>query len=414
MTLADHPPTLELQSLIAAGATELLARLRAAGTEPDAAADQATLVVAAVAQHLAQGGVCRTEGLLEVLPDGFGFLRSPRHDVQAKPYDVFVSAAQIRHLRLRTGHRVRGPVRLPRAGERCLGLARVDDANGAGEAELAARAAFGARHAVLPTRPLPLAAGDDRDLAAIGLLAPWACGQRVLLVLPPDVGGGALLRRLARALAERTPALRRVLLLLDQRPEVHAAAHREFDDAPATTVLATTFDEPPARHGAVAEFALALAQREAEAGHDVVLLCDSLTALARADNLALAPTGRLLCAGCDAAAVQRGKRLFAAARALEGGGTLTVLATAVAGPTATDAAILEPFRHRGNAEAAFVAAATPGDAELDPLATFTRSEDLVLPPAALAVYRQQRAELAALPATARAAAVARWLAQPGR
>jgi transcription termination factor Rho len=395
----DQPRTadqLDLATLDAQPADDLAVQLRRLGAEPGAELGHGDLVLAIVERHLAAGGTARATGVLEVLADGFGFLRSARHDCRPQPHDVFVSPAQIRHLCLRSGQRVGGPVRAPRAGERFLGLAHVDDVQG-GEADAqATRRPFAARSPVLPTRRLALAPPDDPELRAVGVLAPWARGHRVLVTLPPDAGGGAWLLRLADALRRPEPSLRLVVALVDQRPEVVAAAHRALDHDPASTVLGAAFDEPPARQVALAELALAIAQREVEAGHDAVLLFDSLTALARACNLDQAPSGRLLCAGLDAAAVQRGKRLFAAARACEGGGTLTVVATTIHGDHAVDRAIGEQFRRRGNSEVAFTAGAVPGELLLDVAGTFTRNEDLPLPRAAAEAWRRWRGELLAL------------------
>ena len=397
----DAESTLDLAALAAAPIEALRARLGDVEAADGPEREHGALLRAAVERHLAAGGTCTAEGLLDVLPDGFGFLRSPRHDAAPQPHDVYVSPAQIRHLGLRSGHLVRGPVRAPRPGERFLGLAHVDRANDADEHELAMRLPFVQRRAVLPTTPLRLDPRDDAVLGAIARLAPWGRGHRVLVTLPADADGGGFCVRTAAALHRADTGLELVLLLCDQRPEVHAAAHRAFADAERATVLATTFDEPPARHGAVAELALAVAQRAVEAGRDVVLLCDSLTALGRADNLALPPSGRLLCAGCDATAVQRGKRLFAAARACEGGGTLSVIATATLDGTVLAQALHETFRHRGNSEVTFAEGATPGQTQLDVAGTWTRIEDLVLPPAAVVAWRRQRERLLALPAAER-------------
>ncbi|MBX3463896.1 MAG: hypothetical protein KF830_12060 [Planctomycetes bacterium] len=398
--------TLDLAELARRPTGDLAALAVRLGIDPDPALDHGDLVLAVLARHLAAGGSGRGDGVLEVLADGFGFLRQPHADCRPQPFDVYVSPAQIQHLHLRPGHRLAGPLRAPRAGERCLGLAHVDLVNGGGDTALAARVPFAARRPLLATRRLALAPTGDPDLRAIDLLSPWAHGHRVLAVLPPDADGGAWLLRLACALRQQAPALRRVVALLDQRPEVLAHGHHAGDADPHTTLLGSTFDEPPARHGAVADLALAVAQREVEAGHDVVLLVDALHRLARACNLDRAPSGRLLCAGFDAGAVQPGKRLFAAARACAEGGSLTVVATTAAGDHPVDRAVLDQFRHRGNAEVAFAASDLPGAMELDVAGTFTRAEDLPLPPAQAAGWRQLRRTLLAAPAERRHAELA--------
>ncbi|MBL8726858.1 MAG: hypothetical protein JNM25_00415 [Planctomycetes bacterium] len=405
--------SLDLAALTACSTAALQALCAADGLETAPAAEHGELLRTIVQHRLASGATAHVHGVLEVLPDGFGFVRSPRFHLAPQPLDAFVNQAQIRHLNLKTGHRLSGPLRAPRPGERFFSVPHIDEVNGGAEPELAARVPFAAQTPVLPTRPLPLDAGGDLELRAIELLAPWARGHRALLRLPPGADGGALLARLAAAMRRRDAKLVLLLALVDQRPEALAAAQRTLAGTGDTTVLGTTFDEPPARHVALAEFALQMAQREVEAGRDVVLLVDDLVHLARAGNLALAPSGRLLCAGLDAAAVLLGKRVFAAARACEAGGSLTVLATAVAGDHAADRAIAGQFERRGNSEVAFTAGPLPGEARLDATHTFTRSEDLLLPPPLAAAWRRLHHELRQLPAAQRSEVLfARLTAQP--
>jgi len=398
MTL-DQPTerSIDLPALVALGTAELMALAHAEGVAPLPNLEHGELVRAIADHRLAAGGSGRVDGVLEVLPDGFGFVRSPRLDCRPQPHDAFVTQAQIRLLNLKTGHRLAGPLRAPRAGERFFSIGHVDLVNGGDEQVLARRVPFAAQVPLLPTAALRLHAGGDQELRAISLLAPWARGHRVLVTLPPGRDGAQLVTRLTAAMRTEDPALRCVVALLDQRPEALAAARHTLGGEAGTTVLGTTFDEPSARHPATAEMALAIAQREVEAGQHVVLLVDDLVRLARASNLALPPSGRLLCAGLDATSVHGGKRLFAAARACEAGGSLTVVATANAGDSAADRAVLEQFRLRGNSEVAFAAGSLPGEAQLDVGGTFTRRDDLLLPRPLLAAWARLRNELLAQP-----------------
>jgi transcription termination factor Rho len=220
-----------------------------------------------------------------------------------------------------------------------------------------------------------------------------------------------LFASLGEALLHNHGDLHVLLCLIDQQPEDVAVVRRALAGEPRCEIVASTFDELPLRHMALAELALARAQREVEAGRDVVLLFDSLTALARACNVEQPPTGRLLCAGMDAAAVLRGKRLFAAARACEEGGSLTVIASCVRGNTRGDEAVLEEFRHRGNSEVTFHAGEMPGEAVLDVLGTATRAEDLLLCDEARAGLRQLRLALLPLQPAERLADVTARLAK---
>lgn len=394
-------PAIDLAALTAMSTADLQTGARGDGIDVAPNLDHGELVRAIVEHRCALGGRGEVDGVLEVLPDGFGFVRSPSQDLLPQPHDVFVSQAQIRHLNLKTGHRLQGPLRAPRDGERFFSLQHVELVNGGDEAELARRVPFAAQVPVLPTQPLALDAAGDPELRAIGLLAPWARGHRALVTLPAGGDGAGLLVRIAAGLRRADAGLGLVVALVDQRPEVLAEARRALAGEPATTVLGATFDEPPARHAALAEFALQLAQREVEAGRDVVLLVDDLVRLARQSNLAQAPSGRLLCAGLDAAAVQGGKRLFAAARACEAGGSLSVIATAAANDSHAERAIAEQFVHRGNSDVVFVHGELPGELQLDVATTATRGEDLLLTRDQADAWRRLRRELLALPAERR-------------
>jgi len=389
----------DLQALQNHSAAELLELARHDGIEVLPNLGKGELLFAILEHRFARSGLGWAEGVLDVLPDGFGFLRSFRHDYEPGPEDVYVSPSQIRRLNLKQGHQLAGPVRPPRRGEKYFALLHVESIDGGGVADLRTRVPFAARTPILPNERLRLdRASASPDLRAIDLLTPWGKGQRVLITAPPGSGRTRLLLRLAEALRDNHPEVHVSMCLLDERPEEVTGIRRAMH-GPRSDVVATTFDQPPGRHIALAEMALARAQHMVEVGADVVLLFDSLTALTRAYNLELPPSGRLLCIGLDAQAVQRPKRLFGAARKLEEGGSLTILATALCGTDARlDQAILEEFANRGNADV--VLDRELADLHLDPaldvLRTGTRREDMLIPAPAVAKLQRLRQELAPL------------------
>ena len=404
----------DLVSMQSHSAAELLAMARSEGIVVLPNLDHGELLHAILSHRLGRHGLGWGEGVLEVLPDGFGFLRSPRHDFEPGPHDVYVSPSQIRRLNLKPGHLLAGPVRPPRRGEKFFALLHVDRIDDGDVAALRLRVPFAARTPLLPTERLRLDhPGASADLRAIDLLSPWGKGQRVLIAAPPGSGRTRVLTRTAAALVENHPEVRVLLCLLDERPEEMTEIRRTLGTHERAWVVASTFDQVPARHVAIAELCLLRAQRMVEAGHDVVLVLDSLTALTRAYHLEQAFSGRLLCPGLDASAVQRPKKLFGAARKCEEGGSLTILATAlVETGSRIDEAIFEEFHNRGNAEVAFDSdlADLHADLPLDVVHTTTRREDLLLAPAQIAALQRLRAELAELPATARAAQLLRRFA----
>jgi transcription termination factor Rho len=389
----------DIQALQALPVGELLALARAEGLEALPNLEHGELLFALLEHRFRRGGLGWAEGVLEVLPDGFGFLRSVQHDFEPGPDDVYVSPSQVRRLNLKPGHHLAGPVRPPRRGEKFFALLHVERINGGDVEALRLRVPFAARTPVLPTERLRLDhPGASLDLRAIELLSPWGKGQRVLVTAPPGCGRTRLLHRIAEALLHNHADLRVCLCLLDERPEEVPELRRSLRSR-RSDVVASTFDQPQKHHLLLAEMALARAMRHVEAGEDVVLLVDSLTALARACNLETPPSGRLLCPGLDAAAVQRPKRLFGAARSLEEGGSLTVIATALCGADSrVDQTILDEFTNRGNADVVF-------DRELadlhvlpplDVLRTSTRREDLLLPPPQIDALQRLRQRLAPL------------------
>jgi len=357
------PPT-PLPALDAAAA---LAELAAASAPVAANLAGDELRFTALRARLERGEAVVAEGALDLMAEGFGFLRSPADDFAAGAADPYVNVAQVRALNLKPGQWLRGPLRPPRGGEKFLALAHVDAANGASPTRLA----FAARTPVLAHAPLALPA--EEPWRTLAVLAPWRRGHRVQVVAAADAPRATWLTALARALTAANPGLRVLVCLLDQSPEDLAASKRALADVAET--VGSTFDAGAERHVALAELALARCQREVEAGHDVALLADSLTTLTLAAQRSMACSGRWLAPGLDAQAVLPGKRLFAAARACAEGGSLTVVATTFA--TAGDplrAAIHGEFDGRGNSA---VAIAGDGRGGIHVLASAcrTRPED---------------------------------------
>jgi transcription termination factor Rho len=388
---------------------------REEGLDVPPGCSRSALLFELVKHRLADTGLGWGEGVLDVLAEGYGFLRSPRRDFEPGADDVYVSTTQVRRLDLKPGQEIAGPVRPPHRGENFLALLHVELVDGSPVDEMRARLPFDQRTPLLPRRRLHLehpGAGPAPRL--VDLLAPWGLGQRVLIHAPPGAGRTLLLTQLAQAIAAREPGVHLLLALLDERPEEIAEVRRQVGHGRGREVVATAFDAPPARHLALAEMALARAQRLVEAGRDVVLALDSLTAFARACNQELPHSGKMLSVGLDAAALLRPKKLFAAARSLEEGGSLTVLATVL---TATgsrlDEVIAEEFAGKANSEVVL----DPGLASLhvepalDVLRTGTRREDCLLDAGALAALRRLRLELAPRPPRERLEALLQLLAR---
>lgn len=362
------------------------------------------LLAALFALHLARNERVDVDGVFELLPEGFGFLRFPGHDLAAGAADVFVSPSQVRGLNLKDGHRVRGPIRPPRGNERYFALLHVDLVHDVPPEGARQHLGFAALTPLLPTQPLPLAT-DDLLWRTVAQLAPWCRGQRALLHGPADWPRSARLAKLALALAAANADVRVHLGLFDQRPQELAVVKAQLSGLAAIECVGTTFDAPPERHVAGASLLLAQSQREVEAGAHVVLIVDALTTLARAGQLATEPSGRYLAPGLDAAAVQLGKRLFASARQAAEGGSLTVLAVLPhGGEHQVDAAIAREFVGRSDSDVVVDPALAAARAELplDVAATRTRPEDDVASASERSAREALRAELLALPPGARA------------
>ena len=290
----------------------------------------------------------RAEGVLDILPDGYGFLRSPSWNYLSSPDDIYVSPPQIKSLDLRRGDTIVGPVRPPGRGERYLALHSVERINGLPAESAAKRPEFDNVRPWYPTRRLNLEIpGGELSVRIMDLIAPIGLGQRGLIVSPPKAGKTTILRNLGNAIATNHPEVQLVVLLIDERPEEVT----EMEESVRGAVVASTFDEPAVRHRQVAEMVLAKAKRQVEHGRDVVILLDSITRLARAYNILAPQSGRILSGGVDAKALSKPKRFFGSARSLEHGGSLTIIATAlVETGSRMDEVIFEEFKGTGNME----------------------------------------------------------------
>jgi len=291
------------------------------------------------------------EGVLEKLPDGFGFLRSSQFDYVSGPDDVYVSPSQIRRFGLRTGDTVSGVIRKPKDGEKYFALLKINQVNYEDPARLADRIPFDRLSPVYPTDKLDLVFDPSVISTRImDLFTPVGKGQRGLIVAPPKVGKTMLLKDLAKAIIANHPEAHLIILLVDERPEEVADMKRTVKDSKAE-VISSTFDESAERHVQVADIVLEKAKRMVEAGKDVVILLDSVTRLARAYNTTAPASGKVLTGGIDANALQRPKRFFGAARNIQEGGSLTIIATAMVDTgSRMDEVIYEEFKGTGNME----------------------------------------------------------------
>ena len=298
--------------------------------------------------YLRQGGVAITQGVLEILPDGFGFLRSHRSNYLQCPEDVYVSPSQVRRFGLRTGDQVEGPIRDPKDKERFFALGRVDLVNGKNALEARRIVQFENLTPLFPDRRIQLETKPEEvAMRVMDIFTPIGMGQRGLIVAPPRTGKTVLLKKIANAVSANYKDVYLIILLIDERPE-------EVTDMQRNTkaqVLSSTFDEAPERHIQVAEMVIEMARRQVENGRDVVILLDSITRLARAYNTVQPHSGKILSGGVDANALHKPKRFFGAARNIEKGGSLTIIATALVDTgSRMDDVIFEEFKGTGNME----------------------------------------------------------------
>ena len=291
----------------------------------------------------------RAEGTLELLPEGFGFLRSADWNYLAGPDDIYVSQTQIRRFNTKTGDTIRGRVRPPKPWEKYLALLQIESVNGADPELVSKRVPFDNLTPRYPDQRIRLETkSGDISMRVLDIIAPLGKGQCGLIVAPPRAGKTILLHKMANAIAENHPEVTLIVLLIDERPE-------EVTDfiatVPSAEVISSTFDEPAARHVQVAEMVIEKSKRLVEAGQDVVILLDSITRLARAHNTVTPMSGKILSGGVDAKALEKPKRFFGAARRIDGGGSLTIVATAlVSTGSRMDEVIFEEFKGTGNME----------------------------------------------------------------
>jgi len=287
-------------------------------------------------------------GVLEVLPDGYGFLRSQDYSYLPGPDDIYVSHSQIKRFKLRTGHQVSGQVRPPKDNERFFALLRVDTVNGVAPEKNRNIVYFDNLTPLFPEEHIRLeTTAKEYSTRIIDLLAPIGKGQRGLIVAQPKTGKTMLMQKIANAITENDPKLKVIILLIDERPEEVTDMSRSVN----AVVIGSTFDEPAERHVQVSEMVIEKAKRMVEGGEDVVILLDSLTRLARAYNTVIPHSGKILTGGVDSNALHKPKRFFGAARNVEDGGSLTIISTALIDTgSRMDEVIFEEFKGTGNQE----------------------------------------------------------------
>jgi transcription termination factor Rho len=308
------------------------------------------LIFRILKERIQQSGLMYGEGVLEVLPDGYGFLRNPDYNYLSSSDDIYVSPSQIRRFGLRTGNVVSGQIRPPKDSEKYFALLRVEAINFENPDLLVDKVVFADLTPLHPERRLILETkSDELNMRIIDIVTPIGKGQRGLIVAPPRTGKTILLQKMANAISTNHPEVKLIVLLIDERPE--EVTEMERKTAENVEVISSTFDEPASRHCQVAEIVIEKAKRLVEYGQDVVILLDSITRLARAYNNETPHSGRILTGGVDAGAMQMPKKFFGAARNIEEGGSLTIFATALIDTgSKMDEVIFEEFKATGNCE----------------------------------------------------------------
>jgi len=341
-------PEISINDLKAMSMQELLEKAQELEIEEFGGLKKQDLIFVLLQKSIEKAGSVYGEGTLEILPDGFGFLRSPGYSYLPGPDDIYVSPSQIRKFCLRTGDTIQGHVRPPKEGERYFALLKVESINGGSPEEARLRIVFDNLTPIHPNEKFNLETTQEEvAMRIMDLLSPIGKGQRGLLVAAPFTGKTVLLQKIANSITTNHKDAVVIVLLIDERPEEVTDMQRSVDGE----VIASTFDEPPERHVQVAEMVLNKAKRLTEHGKDVVILLDSITRLARAYNVLVPASGKVLSGGVDANALQRPKRFFGAARNIEEGGSLTILATALVDTgSRMDDVIFEEFKGTGNME----------------------------------------------------------------
>ena len=387
MTVQSGLQTMKLQDLKTKSPTDLLAFAEDLEIE-NASSMRKQDMLFAILKELAERNVeIVGAGVVETLPDGFGFLRSPESNYLAGPDDIYISPSQIRRFGLRTGDTVEGPIRSPKDVERYFALLKVTTINFEDPEQIKHKVAFDNLTPLYPDRRFTMELPDptvkDRTGRVIDIVAPLGMGQRCLIVAPPRVGKTIMMQNIAKAIAANHPDVYLIVLLIDERPE-------EVTDMQRTVkgeVISSTFDEPATRHVQVAEMVIEKAKRLVEHKRDVVILLDNITRLGRAYNTVVPSSGKVLTGGVDANALQRPKRFFGAARNIEEGGSLTIISTALIDTgSRMDEVIFEEFKGTGNSE--IILDRKVADKRVFPsidiLKSGTRKEELLVDKATLA------------------------------
>ena len=376
-------PEMKLQDLKAKSAVELLAFAEELEVENASTLRKQELMFAILKQLAARETDIIGEGVVEVLQDGFGFLRSPDANYLAGPDDIYVSPSQIRRFSLRTGDTVEGQIRSPKDGERYFALLKVNTINFEDPDKARHKVHFDNLTPLYPDKRFKMEIEDPtiKDLTprVIDLVAPLGKGQRALITAQPRTGKTVILQNIARSITHNHPECYLIVLLIDERPEEVTDMQRSVKGE----VISSTFDEPASRHVAVAEMVIEKAKRLVEHGRDVVILLDSITRLGRAYNTVVPSSGKVLTGGVDANALQRPKRFFGAARNIEEGGSLTIISTALIDTgSRMDEVIFEEFKGTGNSE--LILDRKVADKRVFPAIDITRSgtrkEELLVPP----------------------------------
>src|SRR5271166_1653964 len=339
---------LNLKSLKRAKITELAQMARDFNVDGATNMRKQEMIFAVLQAQAAKNGSILGEGVLEILPDGFGFLRAPDYNYLPGPDDIYISPSQIRKFNLRTGDVVSGLIRPPKEGERYFALLKVESINYEDPEKARDKILFDNLTPLYPEERIKLEYNhEDLTTRIIDLVAPIGKGQRGLIVAAPFTGKTMMLQALARAIAHNHPEIVLIVLLVDERPEEVTDMLRSVKGE----VVSSTFDEPATRHVQVAEMVIEKARRLVEHGRDVVILLDSITRLARAYNTVVPPSGKILSGGVDSNALHKPKRFFGAARNIEEGGSLTIIATALVDTgSRMDEVIFEEFKGTGNSE----------------------------------------------------------------
>ncbi|KQV73371.1 transcription termination factor Rho [Rhizobium sp. Root1220] len=373
---------MKLQELKSKSPTDLLAFAESLEVENASTMRKQELMFAILKVLASQDVEIIGEGVVEVLQDGFGFLRSPSANYLPGPDDIYISPSQIRRFSLKTGDTVEGPIRGPKEGERYFALLKVNTINFDDPEKIRHKVHFDNLTPLYPNErfKMELDVPTNKDLSSrvIDLVAPLGKGQRGLIVAPPRTGKTVLLQNIAHSITANHPECYLIVLLIDERPEEVTDMQRSVRGE----VISSTFDEPATRHVQVAEMVIEKAKRLVEHGRDVVILLDSITRLGRAYNTVVPSSGKVLTGGVDANALQRPKRFFGAARNIEEGGSLTIIATALIDTgSRMDEVIFEEFKGTGNSE--IVLDRKVADKRIFPamdiLKSGTRKEDLLVP-----------------------------------